>query len=241
MARGLIRSQKETEKRKERSVAFGPIMKVKVGELDIELAPLTKESMEEFVKPGLQQASITRYLSRQAAPVLEDELEWFDKVRADKTRLNWGIWVVKGDERILIGDTALIDIQRKHIHQATSGSLIFNTQYWRKGIASSIHKARTWYAFQHMGLHRIMSAVIQGNEGSRKALEKSGYRLVYVERNEQFVDGELRHMDNLAVLNPLPTFWDQWWHGDEPDDEAIEARVVTEEIMAWAKDNVELL
>lgn len=222
-------------------MAFGPIMKLKVGELGIELAPLTKESMEEFVKPGLQQASITRYLSRQTAPVLEDELEWYDKVRADKTRLNWGIWVVKGDERILIGDTALMDIQHKHIHQATSGSLIFNTAYWGKGIASSIHKARTWYAFQHIGLHRIMSAVIQGNEGSRKALEKSGYRLVYVERNEQFVDGELRHMDNLAVLNPLPVFWEQWWHGDEPDAEAIEARRVTDEAMKWAEENVELL
>lgn len=221
-------------------MAFGPIMKLDVGELNIELAPLTKESLEEFVKPGLQQASITKYLSRQTAPVKEDELEWFDKVRANKDTLTWGIWVVKGDERIVIGNTTLTDIERKHIHQATSGSMIFNKDYWGRGIASHIHKARTWYAFQHMGLHRIMSAVIQGNEGSRKALEKSGYRLVYVERNTQFVDGDLRHQDNLAALNPLPAFWDQWWHGDEPDSAAIEARRVTDEVMKWAEENVEL-
>lgn len=221
-------------------MAFGPVMKVKVGELWIELAPVDKESMSAFVG-GLAQASITKYLSRQTAPTLEDEHEWYDKARADKTRLNWGIWVVDGDNRTLIGDTTLMRIERGHIHQATSGSLIFRREYWGRGIASHIHMARTWYAFQHMGLHRVKSAVLQGNVGSRKALEKSGYRLTHVERNEQYIDGELRHLDNLAVLNPLPAFWEQWWHGDEPDAEALDAQLVTNGVMKWAKDNVELL
>ena len=221
-------------------MAFGPSMRLSVGDLTIELAAFDKESMAGFVT-GMAQASVTRYLSRHTAPTIEDEHEWYDKVRTDQTRLNWGIWVVEDGGRKLIGDTTLMDIQRKHIHQAISGSEIFNKDYWGQGIASHIHKARTWYAFQHMGLHRIMSAVIQGNVASRKVLEKSGYRLVYVERNTQFVDGQLRHQDNLAVLNPLPSFWDQWWHGDEPDAEAIAARAVTEEVIAWAEKNVELL
>lgn len=214
-------------------------MKIKVGELTIELAPINKEVLPAFVE-GLAQLSVTKYLSRQTAPVLEDEYEWYDKIRADRTRLNWGIWVIADDERILIGDTTLIHIERKHVHQATSGSMIFRKDYWRRGIASHIHMARTWYAFQHLGLHRIKSAVIQGNEASRKALEKCGYRLDYVERNEQFIDGELRHLDHLAVLNPLPDFWQQWWHGDEPATEAIDARAATEQAMAWAEKNVEL-
>lgn len=221
-------------------MAFGPTMRLTVGDLTIELAAHTKESTERFVE-GMAQASVTRYLSRRTAPTLEDEHEWFERVRNRKDCLNWGIWVVEGDRRLLIGDTGLMDITKEHIHQATSGSQIFDKQYWGRGIASSIHKARTWYAFQHMGLHRIMSAVIQGNIGSLKALEKSGYRLVYVERNTNFVDGQLRHQDNLAVLNPLPAFWDQWWHGDEPDTEAVAARAVTEEVMAWAEKHVELL
>lgn len=221
-------------------MAFGPIMKVKVGELTIELAPIDKESMRHFVA-GMAQAKVTRYLSRRTAPTLEQEYDWRDKMSNDPSRLNWGIWIAEESERILIGDTTLMHIEHKHIHQATSGSVIFREEYWGRGIASSIHKARTWYAFQHMGLHRVKSAVIQGNVGSRKALEKSGYRLTHVERNEQYVDGELRHLDNLAVLNPLPVFWEQWWHGDEPDAEALDARLVTEEVMKWAKDNVELL
>lgn len=222
-------------------MAFGPIMQLQVGELSIELAPLTKESMVAFVSPGMQQASITRYLARQYAPVLEDEYEWFDKVRASKNQVVWGIWIIEDGERKLIGNTALDDIKRGHIHQATSGSMILDKSYWGRGIASSIHKARTWYAFRHMGLHRIMSAVIQGNIGSRKALSRSGYELVYIERNEKFANGQLRHMDCLECLNPDEAFWTQWWHGDRPTKRLLAARKVTREAIDWAEKNVTLL
>jgi RimJ/RimL family protein N-acetyltransferase len=215
-------------------------MRFKVGELQIELAPLSKEVMGEFVSPGMQQASVSRYLVHHAAYTKEDEEEWFDKTRADKSSLVWGIWVIEKGGRKLIGNTALAEIRWTHVHQATSGSLIFRQEYWGKGIASAAHKARTWYAFQHMGLHRIKSAVMRGNVGSYKALAKSGYSLVYVERNEQFIDGKLRHLDNLECLNPLDPFWTQWWHGDRPTKRALEARKITEQALAWAQQNVEL-
>lgn len=223
-------------------MAFGPIMRVKAGDLLIELAPLTKDNAPQFVENGgMQHATVTKYLARTSAPVKEDELEWFERTRTEKDSLIWGIYVVKGDECTLIGNTALTGITRKHIHQATSGSLIFDQSYWGKGIASSIHKARTWYAFEHLGLHRIMSAVIQGNLGSLKALQKSGYELVYVERNTAFVDGKLRHQDNLECLNPNEPFWGQWWHGERPPKRSIEARNRTLEALLWAHENVTLL
>jgi RimJ/RimL family protein N-acetyltransferase len=223
-------------------MAFGPIMQVKVGELLVELAPLTKENVGEFVRDGgMQHASITRYLDRRAAPVLEDEHEWYERVRGEKNSLTWGIYLVEGEKKTLIGDTTLFDIAKKHIHQATSGSMIFRQEYWGKGIASAIHKARTWYAFQHLGLHRIMSAVIQGNVGSLKALQKSGYDLVYVERNTVFVDGQLRHQDNLECLNPNEPFWTQWWHGERPPKHSLESKKRTVDALAWAKEHVTLL
>lgn len=221
-------------------MAFGPVMRLTVGELNIELAPLAKEVMKEFVA-GMQQAGVTKYLAQHVAPTLEDELEWFDKIRTDKQSLLWGIWVVDGDSRVLIGNTALNNITKSHIHQATSGSMIFRKEYWGKGIASHVHKARTWYAFQHLGLHRVMSAVIQGNVASRKALAKSGYELVYVERNTVFVDGALRHQDNLECLNPLDSFWTQWWHSNRPTKRSQVARRCTQEVMVWSQENVELL
>lgn len=224
-------------------MAFGPIMRFSVGELQIELAPLTKEVMSEFINPGMQQASITRYLTRRAAPVLEDELEWFEKTRTSKDNLVWGIWIVDGENRTLIGNSALedININQGKMHQATSGSLIFRKEYWGKGIASAAHKARTWYAFYHLGLHRIMSAVIHGNEGSLKALTRSGYTLVYIERNTVFVDGKSRHQNNLECLNPNDPFWTQWWNGEKPTADALAARRLTRKALAWAEAHVELV
>lgn len=222
-------------------MAFGPIMRFSVGELAIELASLGREVMGEFVSPGMQQASVSQYLAHHLAYTKDDELEWFDKTRADKSNLVWGIWVLDGDRRTVIGNTALNDIKWTHVHQATSGSMIFRTDYWGKGIASSAHKARTWYAFQRMGLHRVRSAVLQGNMGSRRALDRSGYNLVYVERNEQYIDGTLRHLDNLECLNPLEPFWQQWWRGDRPTRSALAARARTREAMAWAEQHVTLL
>lgn len=229
-------------------MAFGPIMRLKVGKLTIELAPLTKEVMGEFINlehgGGMQRLEVRRYTSSITAPVLEDEHDWFEKTRQSKDSIVWGIWVIEDDGRTLIGNTALFSFDEGHtrlIQQATSASMIFRKEYWGKGIASSIHKARTWFAFQHLGLHRVKSAVIQGNGGSLKALGRSGYNLVYVERNEQFVDGQLRHLDCLECLNPSEPFWSQWWHGDRPPRRVLEARKLTQEALSWAEENVELL
>ena len=221
-------------------MTFGPIMQVKVGELEIELAPIKKTDLPAFISPGLQQASVSRYLTISMAPTLEDEEEWYEKTRTDKNSRVWGIWVREGDARKLIGSTALNSITWSPVLQATSGSLIVDQSYWGKGIASSIHKVRTWYAFQHMGLHRIKSAVLHGNVGSSKALDRSGYVLVYTERNEQFIDGSLRHMDCFECLNPSDPLWSQWWHGDRPSKRQMEARQRTREAMAWAEQNVTL-
>lgn len=226
-------------------MAFGPIMRFSAKDnLQVELAPIAKEDVVAFVSPGMQQASVFRYLGRQAAPVLEDEHEWYDKIRKDTKDLNWGIWIVgegKKSKRRLVGISTLDAIEREHLPQATSGSLIFDRSLWGKGIASSAHRARTWYGFHHLGLVRIKSAVIRGNEGSRIALERSGYFLHSVERNIDFFDGHSRHMDNLECLNPADWAWRQWWGDDYPTETAAIARKLTLDTMDWAEKNVELL
>ncbi len=221
-------------------MAFGPIMRFKVSGLEIELAPVTREVLGEFVNPGMQQHSITQYIGMDSAPVIETEQEWYDKTRSAKDSLIWGIWLLEDGGRTIIGNSALEHIERGHVHQAVSGSMIFRQEYWGKGIASAAHKARTLYAFEQLGLHRIKSAVIQANGGSRKALERSGYNLVYTEHNTVFVNGQLRHQDNLECLNPNEPFWSQWFHGERPTKAQREARQRTLEALKWAHSNVEL-
>lgn len=144
-------------------MAFGPIMRfdaTKDGAVThVELAPLTSDSVKEFVSlehgGGMQRHTVTRYLGRGTAPVEEDEHEWFDKIRKDEHKLVWGIWVAEGEGRTLIGVSSFDGIGQQgssgFIRQATSGSQIFRPEYWGKGIAGAAHKARTWYAFEHLG------------------------------------------------------------------------------------------
>lgn len=190
----------------------------------------------------MQQYSVTKYLTFLLAPVLEDEHEWFEKTRTEKNSVVWGIYdITQPDTRTLIGNTSIVGISRGHITNGTSGSMMFRQEYWGKRIASAIHKACTWFAFEQLGLTRIKSAVIRGNVASRKALEKSGYYLVYTERNTAFIDGKLRHQDNFECLNPSDMAWHTWWGDDEPAQQAIEARDKTIEAMDWAKENVNLI
>ena len=125
-----------------------------------------------------------------------------EKTRVEKNSIVWGIYAIEGDERTIIGTTAIHNIDRKHIHRGVTGSMIFRDEYWGRKIATAIHKARTWFAFQHLGLHVLKSAVLQPNHASRKALMKSGYEIVGCERNTDFIDGQLVHQDTLECLNP---------------------------------------
>jgi RimJ/RimL family protein N-acetyltransferase len=226
-------------------MAFGPIMKFAVKDksdklLPVEMAPIAREDLVALVSPGMQQASVSRYLNRRTAPVLDDEYEWYDRVRKDTNGITWGIWV-EDKARKLVGVSAFDNIKHEYIHQATSGSLIFDENYWEKGIATSAHKARTWYGFWQMGLVRLTSEVIQCNIASLKALGHSGYFVHNVERNVEFIDGKLQHAVNLECLNPADWAWAQWWGDDCPADISHEARKAARDAMDWAEKNVTLL
>ena len=228
-------------------MAFGPIMRFTINDLTIELAPLVRESVGEFVNiahgGGMQRHSVSRFLARRNSPVLEDEYEWYDRVRLSKEQISWGIWHIEGDARTIIGTTALRELgvnDAGYIRQAENGSVIFRPEYWGKGIGSAVHKARTWYAFTQLGIHRVHASVVKGNKGSSKALSRSGYTLIYTSRNNHFVDGKMHHEQHFECINPYDTFWDQWWGSDEAPSGALEARLLTREAMSWAERNVTL-
>lgn len=221
-------------------MAFGPIMKVQTDAgLQLELAPFTREEVGQFAD-GLSRRSITKFLNMgMTAQTVETEQAWYDQLISDKTELAWGIWAV-GDERTLLGSFGLKDIDREILAQATNGILIFDKTFWGKGIATAVHRASLLYAFKQLGLVRVKSAVYQGNKGSFLAMEKSGFTIVYTERNTHFRDGAPRHQDNLECLNPDDWAWRLWWGDDRPTRKAVEARVRTLDALKWAEENVEL-
>lgn len=228
-------------------MTFGPVIQFKASDLSIELAPIPKESARMHVdidhaSHGLNQHSVTQYLPASRAYTDEDEQEWWEKVRGDSTRIVWGIWVLHPDgTRELIGNSTLFDIQNGVVRQAESGSMLFNKKYWGKGIARAAHKVRTSYAFRELGLHRITSGVMVGNEASKRALVSSGYVLRATDRNVRYVHGKLIHAEYFECINPIDAFWSVWWGDDTPTDEYLAARTRTEDVLDWVQKNAELL
>ena len=86
----------------------------------------------------------------------------------------WAIETIDGEH---IGTTALHQIN--HVHgTAMSGSFIGDKGCWGKGIGAELCKMRAWYAFTVLNLRQIHSSHLEGNEASRKMLEKAGYTKV---------------------------------------------------------------
>lgn len=136
-------------------MAFGPMMTVTTKRgLELELAPFARDELRPFVD-GFAHGTVTQYFAEHRAQTLETEQAWYDKTIADKESIVWGIWAKDGETWRLIGGTSLVNITRKHVHTATSGIIIVDKHYWGKGVASASHHARTWYAFENLGLHCI--------------------------------------------------------------------------------------
>lgn len=218
---------------------FGPIMRFGVGDLIIEMAPLRREDMPLFITDGgMQSHEVTRYLGRQLAPTEQCEYDWFDQVRGKEDTYLWGIYVVDGEERTLIGNTSLNGITREVMSYASTGCLIFNRQYWGKGIASHCHRVRTWYGCTQLNLVQLRSAAYDLNQGSQKALMSVGYVPLFTERNFGFVEGQFLSATSFGLINPLETHWNLWWHGDLVPEEFAAARTKSQQALRWVEDNV---
>ena len=231
-------------------MAFGPHIEVDVPQKDgtmltVLLAPHAKDSMSGFVDHGgMQFYSVARYLAaRRNVPVREDELDWYEKTRIEEDSVVWAVWVNAPGQRKLIGGISLVSIEHgpAGFVQATDGIVLFDKNYWQKGIASAIQKAVMWFAFTELGIGRIKAAVVHGNVGSLKALQSAGFSQVYVERNTAYVAGKLRHQDNLECVNPLQPFWNTWWGDNRIPKKSLEARKVTQTAIVWAEAHVRLL
>lgn len=221
-------------------MVFGSVMQMNVGELTVELAPITRDDVPRLIDGGFWHHTTTQYLPVDTAFTLEDEYEWYEKTRQNQQAITWGIFVVKNGERRLIGNTSLMDIHDRPVAVATTGIVLTDRAYWGKGIASATHKARTWYAFRQRGLIALNSRVLSPNRASQRAIESVGYVYSYTSRNEKFVNGGLIHAYHYQLVNPDEWAWSQWWGDDQPSAEASAARQKTQQILSWADSNVEL-
>ena len=155
---------------------FGPILE---GER-VRLVPARAEMLPTFTQ-WFSDTEVTRYLTLRYPPAPKLEEEWYDRVSRSETDLVWAITV----EGRLIGTTGIHGIDWPN-RRAVTGTMIGEKDAWRKGYASETVRLRTRWAFEEMGLEKLTTRVFTENIGSRRALEKGGYRQFGLARRDEF-------------------------------------------------------
>jgi RimJ/RimL family protein N-acetyltransferase len=158
---------------------FGPILR---GTL-LTLRPPRKDELDIYMR-WFEDPEVIRFQPGPGPYSPSQEEAWFNRVSEDPNAVQWAIEV----DGKAIGMTGIGQISWLHRH-GTTGITVGDTSYWRRGIASEAMALRTRYAFRELNLHKLKTAAFMENEGSRRALEKTGYRQVGIQRQEFFKGG----------------------------------------------------
>ena len=123
--------------------------------------------------------------SREAAE------EKFRRVYLKPIRDGLGMWatVYKLDERYI----GYCGVYPGHAPGEGTLGYYLAREYWGRGLATEAARAFVDFAFDELGLSRIVSSVEIGNNVSKHILDKLGFRLV---RHEP---GERRSFDHFAL------------------------------------------
>ncbi|MDP1710255.1 MAG: GNAT family protein, partial [bacterium] len=110
----------------------------------------------------------------------------------------WGI--LPDGSKEIVGVTTLNHIDS--FGSATSGIIIWNTEWWGKGVATRAHLARTLFAADYLNRTTIKSAARVKNDGSIKALTRVGYNLIGLEPRTVFRAGEYLDTQLFCWIHP---------------------------------------
>ncbi|MBC8103699.1 MAG: GNAT family N-acetyltransferase [Cytophagales bacterium] len=163
---------------------FGPVI---VGE-SITLAPLTPEMLPNYIR-WFADTDVTRYLGVSHCPTLAMEQAWFEEMAKSDTSIVWAILV----EDQHIGSTGIHQINWRN-QRAITGNVIGDKTQWGKGYGSEAVRLRTAYAFTNTTLEKLETEAFAENIGSRRCLEKAGYRQYGVARRHVFRAGKWHNM-----------------------------------------------
>lgn len=177
---------------------YGPYIGIKHNGVDIVLSPFCKEYLPTIIK-GFSSLSVQMYTHGLFAQVLENEQEWYDKTRKSPDVVSWAIVPEGGDTPI--GVTALHDILSID-GGCTSGIIIWDKDWWGKGVATAAHLGRTLFASDFLNRSIIRSCVRTVNPGSFKALQRNGYTIWGTEPNSDWKNGQWLHTYHLIWFHP---------------------------------------
>lgn len=98
-----------------------------------------------------------------------------------------------------VGSVYLRDINPEH-KKAEYGVFIGEADALGKGYGTEAARLLTAYAFQNMGLHKVMLRVLAGNEQAKRSYEKAGFVQEAYLQDEVILEGRYRDVIYMAMI-----------------------------------------
>ncbi len=142
----------------------------------VRLVPLDEERHFENCVRWVNDPNVTAWLLIGDMPITRmAEREWFHKASGwSSSEAVFAIETLDGQH---IGTSGLHGIDFRH-GTGTTGTLIGETALWGLGYGTDQSRVRASYAFEVLGLRRLMSSVLDGNDRSLRMQMKAGYEQV---------------------------------------------------------------
>ena len=185
----------------------------------------------------LQDGVVLDFVSLGHSPTEQEELTHFEEVGQDPKVIGWMVAVRRDGVEELVGVTSLHMARAwDYNRRLSSGILLANRGWWGKGIASTTHRLRTWYAFNTLGAYGINSGVLGGNDASARALMSVGYVEIGQEQRSWLKNGRWLDTTLFNCLNPVAAGI-LWPNGDVP--EHVQAGLAkTQTALDWARETL---
>jgi len=146
----------------------------------------------------LNDAEVTRYLETGKFPSTPETIrKYVEQFANSSSDILFGI--IDRDTDLHIGNVTLNRINWIH-RTADTGLLIGRKEFWGKGYAFEAWSLLFEYAFQRLGLRKIIAGAVADNKASIVALEKLGFKVEGTLRREFFVDGEYYDAVRLGLF-----------------------------------------
>lgn len=144
-------------------------------------------------------AGVTRFLTWNPHPDLEYTKEYLQYISNHYRLGDFYDWaVILREENKMIGTCGFTRFQTHH--DCGEIGYVINPAYRGRGIACEAVRAVLRFGFLKLGLHRIEAKYIDGNEASRRVMEKVGMTFEGLRRDEMYIKGGYRNIGVCSIL-----------------------------------------
>jgi [ribosomal protein S5]-alanine N-acetyltransferase len=149
----------------------------------------------------IRDKEITRYTIAIPSPYRRSDMTKFLKltVKEMKAGSHYLFVIRRFDSPEAMG--ALGVMVNRHLPYAELGYWL-GREFWNQGIMTQAVKAALGFAFDTLKLHRVQVAHLDGNEGSRRVIEKCWFRREGIDREAILRDKKWTNIIRYGLLEP---------------------------------------